>query len=1157
MSGNLVKFEVVSAGCDFGNTAEIKINDIPVIGLGACSRGLNVAVVDETSGAVVLTKAYDTYAGGAAADAFADLIEQTPIGRIVCVAVKDEAKTNLTERARRACRMIGSGLIENLAYRGSWAIIGQRGAAPGAVTEQLSNSSSVTAQAQITIRPAGGNGLQISARSAGYVVGNSASIAIHGVEVPITGGYRRGLNVVVMDGVTAAVVEAHTYDTYGSVAAADEFAALVEGLPPGRMVAIAVMDEASANLTERAKVACEALGSALIRSLGIRGSWSLIGFKGALYGTVAESLSASAPVNSVYWHSPETPNPKQGFPVALRSAGYAFGNMASLMIGHNPARAFGLPGTASTGRGLNVAVLSEATGELVEFHNYDTHASAADADAFAALVERTPVGHFVVVAAMDEATNSLTERAKRACEMIGSGLIRNLMDRGSWAIIGRKGCAPGSAPEALMNDGAVGIETWFAVEGSHGGRPFVEVRTESAGFSVGNYASITVAPNPNHVYLASGYGRGLNVGVLDEQTGNVILARSFDTHDDSSAANEFAELIEGLPSGRIVAISVKDEAVNKLTERAKKACETLGSGMIRNLGDRNSWAFVGKKGASPLAVAEAISNGSPASSRYWLFPDTRFPVGGFNISAKSAGFSVGNSAQIASGEAVIEIRGGYRRGLNVAVINEKDGSVISADAYDTHEDSSAADQFAALIESLPPGRMVAIAVRDEATNKLSERAKRACETLGSGMIRNLGNRGSWALIGVKGTAPGSVLEQMDNNGPTSVSTWMPFPGKDAANFLPLIPLFFGGMLILVVMLIILITQVVPKPAPPHPIPPLPPPQPPPPIKPLDMANWLKDMPDDRPICDINVPGTHDSAAINRWMSTLYACHRTSITQQLDSGIRLLDIRLKVKVTETGYEFVTCHGDCLSGIGLNEYQSFESALQECRTFLVNHPSEFIAMSLKMDDWNGIKDEKDQKAVCAALATFLSNYPVSYGPKMPHLQEVRGKIYLIARTDSKIDTGVPVKWNDNTGGSVLPVDKNRYFWVYVQDQYKDLPVSGPEEAKLRLFTNTIGQKTDGLMVLNFASATSASILGVYIMDLLLAFFGNNTANNRPKKMGWSFFDYETNGFSTDLYGVLNCVQIIVASNFEYRGYDGKFTVYQYYCDELGCFPSPVRV
>jgi hypothetical protein len=65
-------------------------------------------------------------------------------------------------------------------------------------------------------------------------------------------------------------------------------------------------------------------------------------------------------------------------------------------------------------------------------------------------------------------------------------------------------------------------------------------------------------------------------------------------------------------------------------------------------------------------------------------------------------------------------------------------------------------------------------VRDEAQQRLSNRAIRAIETLGSAQIRYLQYRGSWAMVGVKGTPVGSALESLNNNGPCSIATDLRF-----------------------------------------------------------------------------------------------------------------------------------------------------------------------------------------------------------------------------------------------------------------------------------------------------------------------------------------------------------------------------------------------
>lgn len=57
--------------------------------------------------------------------------------------------------------------------------------------------------------------------------------------------------------------------------------------------------------------------------------------------------------------------------------------------------------------------------------------------------------------------------------------------------------------------------------------------------------------------------------------------------------------------------------------------------------------------------------------------------------------------------------------------------------------------------------------------------------------------------------------------------------------------------------------------------------------------WMTSLPDSVLLFNINLPGTHDSAAINRVSTTPWACQDKSIASQLNRGIRLFDLRLKV------------------------------------------------------------------------------------------------------------------------------------------------------------------------------------------------------------------------------------------------------------------------
>ncbi|WP_152428491.1 interleukin-like EMT inducer domain-containing protein [Methyloferula stellata] len=942
------EIDISSAGPNFGNSALIKGwgTIIPMPG-GSYGRGLNVAILSEINASILKTAVFDTGGDPGAGDAFATLVEQTPVGQYVLVAAKGDAATNLTDRAKRACRMIGSGLIGNLTNLGSWAIIGQRGAAPGAAMEQQSNLAAVHLVKDVPALTDNANGVEIAALSGGWNGGNQASITMRGAAIAIAGGgYRRGLNVAVMDGTTAAVLATYNFDTYLQ-GPADQFAALIEGLPAGRMVAVTVLDDAFTQLTERAKLACESLGSAQIRKLGFRSSWSMIGFKDALRGSVAETISGNSPVTSVYWHFPETTDSRVGISLALASAGTSFGAAANLTVGGFALAA--LAENATFGRGLNVSVIGQGIDPMAKIQTFDTGGSSSAADAFADMIEQLPLGELVAIAVADDAFANLSERAKRACELIGSGLIRNLALHGSWAILGRKGCAPGSVPEVLRNDGAVGLEAWFARDQSRLARLFMEVQVDSAGNSVGNRASISISPNLSKLPLASVNSRGLNVVVIDETTGQATFTRSYDTCGSSAEADAFAAMVEALPTGRIVAIAVCDEAQNNLTERAKRACESLGSRQIRNLQYRGSWAIIGKKGAQSTSVPEALSNNSPASARYWLFPDSLFSGRGFNIAALAGGSSSNPSWITVKGTAVAGLPGA---GLNFAIIDQTNGNLLQQGYVTPAQSSAQADAFAMIIEQLPRGRIVAVATMGDAATGLTERAKLACETLGSGFIRALrpnstwaGLNSSWVMIGVKGLAPGSALEQVRVNGSASLSTWFPFPPAHVeAN---------PAVAVAVVVFAIMVLWYMDWGATP--------------AQPAQLPVYVP--PKLRRYNEFTFLTAHNAMAnVTDGWNSLAAQQQGSVTEQLAQGVRAFALDVFVYSPTTGgtNDLYLCHGYCGSPGMPSPPRLLSATLTEIVTFLNANSNDIVTILFESQS-DTLPDAASNALFVAAFAT----------------------------------------------------------------------------------------------------------------------------------------------------------------------------------------------
>lgn len=308
--------------------------------------------------------------------------------------------------------------------------------------------------------------------------------------------------------------------------------------------------------------------------------------------------------------------------------------------------------------------------------------------------------------------------------------------------------------------------------------------------------------------------------------------------------------------------------------------------------------------------------------------------------------------------------------------------------------------------------------------------------------------------------------------------------------------------------------------------------------PILKTKWLSAIADNTSLSEINLPGTHDSAAIYSLVNSLWSCHNQSITSQLYGGIRVLDVRIQVEKLINQYVFYTCHGSLGSSVNANRYQSLISLLDECKFFLTLNPSEVVIISLKVDNWDGY--DNDRTNVLNALDLLLSSYNKISSPNLLTLGATRGKIVLYNRINEDLRFGTPLGIPDNTDGSYVNASSNRSYNIYVQDRYTDLPFLSPDDFKLDLVKKAFTQKKEGEVLFNFASAVKKGVFGVYIMGNIISEFGKKPAPLRPAKFGWILFDYEFEKYQTDIYGSVDVVSLVIASNFNYAGFENQFFI-----------------
>lgn len=458
----VAKFELESAGYHAGSSFSIKKNDQEVFTntvSGNC-RGLNVAIFDAVTSELTQVGQFDTSESDAAADQFAEFIENAAIGDIVTIAACDDANYKLNYRAKNACKMVGSQLIDKLRYRDSWALIGIKGVRPGTAVEKVDASVRVKISSLVRLQPDWQFGLRITARSAGFHAGNFAEISVNGKAVSIPGDvYNRGLNVVAFDGKSGKVLHSVFYDTYASPSRAEMFASMVDSLPDGAVVAIAIKDEGTVSLGHNGRAACESLGSGLIQCAKFRDSWAIVGVKGVSSGSVPEVLSGHTTAQATLW-LPTAFNPDnfKGCSVVVQSSGLGKGAKSEIIVN-------GVPTQQQYLRGITVSVVNKKCA-VERSRTFDTYVSAKQAQQLATMINGIPKGTLVMATIWDEGTQQLTEEAKEALESIGSALIHNVGFRESWGIIGRKGVSPGSVPEIMDRRGTIAMHAWVSPSGT-------------------------------------------------------------------------------------------------------------------------------------------------------------------------------------------------------------------------------------------------------------------------------------------------------------------------------------------------------------------------------------------------------------------------------------------------------------------------------------------------------------------------------------------------------------------------------------------------------------------------------------------------------------------------------------------------------------------
>ncbi|MBK8798545.1 MAG: hypothetical protein IPM07_20425 [Anaerolineales bacterium] len=155
---------------------------------------------------------------------------------------------------------------------------------------------------------------------------------------------------------------------------------------------------------------------------------------------------------------------------------------------------------------------------------------------------------------------------------------------------------------------------------------------------------------------------------------------------------------------------------------------------------------------------------------------------------RSAGEEVGDFAHIfVNGRDVA--RG--ERGYNLAALN-REGVVLDSAVFDTSGDDAASDKLAAWIMQWPAGTIIAGAVNDDASLKLSDAAVAALRNVGVANDLRGKLRWSHAFIGAVGAPAGAAVEALDLIRPVAVTVGAQIDGAEVYGGLRLLTIRRGS-----------------------------------------------------------------------------------------------------------------------------------------------------------------------------------------------------------------------------------------------------------------------------------------------------------------------------------------------------------------------------
>ena len=286
------------------------------------------------------------------------------------------------------------------------------------------------------------------------------------------------------------------------------------------------------------------------------------------------------------------------------------------------------------------------------------------------------------------------------------------------------------------------------------------------------------------------------------------------------------------------------------------------------------------------------------------------------------------------------------------------------------------------------------------------------------------------------------------------------------------------------------------------------------------GDWMSRLTGSDSLADMNIPGTHNSGTQYAQFPFFSKCQSEGIRSQLEMGYRYLDIRLRMVGQGTNIKLAFSHGPAYCKTSWSPLASklyLETVLEECYSFLEDHPGETILFVVK---------KEDGKQSIADFQTCLNTYIQGNSEKwlltdeVPTLENARGKIVLFRRYKDEanlgVNSGIPFLWEAQSGTETanpsLVSENEGNLSINVQDWYELA-----SEEKWKVFqegAKTAEKAKYGEICLSFLSTKGRFIYGHpyrYAKKLNEKLMNENAKIPR----GWTVVDFGSSEIAEKIY------------------------------------------